>query len=171
MWALQLVWAVHDRVVKREGNSRGGLIVLNFSIGWISSLLAKYHPLTSLRNFNPKGAMAHYGLNVALPLLIDEDEENSLIGNDVLDAITTLSTNVQATTLPGLIESLKLLINDALVAATHLPLRRVSRQNDIGGMPRRSNRLVAKTSMRGPKPKVQAKKVLCKKLQVRGDLP
>lgn len=115
--------------------------------------------------------MAHYGLNVPLPLLIDEDEENSLIGNDVLDAITTLSTNVQATTLPGLIESLKLLINDALVAATPLPLRRVSRQNDIGGVPRRSNRLVAKTSMRGPKPKVQAKKVLCKKWQVMGDLP
>lgn len=55
MWALQPVWAIHDRVVKREGNSRGGLIVLNFSVEWISPLLAKYHPLTSLRNFNPQG--------------------------------------------------------------------------------------------------------------------
>ena len=32
-------------------------------------LLTKYHPLASLRKFNPQGgAMAHYGLHVAPPL-------------------------------------------------------------------------------------------------------
>jgi hypothetical protein len=65
--------------------------------------------------------MGHYGLNVAPPLLTNEDEENSLAGDDWLDAITTLSANVQATTLPGLIESLKLPINDALVVAIPSP--------------------------------------------------